>query len=210
MVELGALRHADATRVGDQARATPIETGRARAGPTRPLRRRPGRAVSPGGGRLGEQAEAQVEPQRPPPEPLAPRPVGAADGGAPVERAGRAPALPRAVGDRRRALAVVDDPARAGSKHERTPAAPARRPRSTSSPNMCSAGSNGPSRPAPPSARATQPPVSQLTSTRPLEAVGLGAGEDAAAGSPRGRAPAPTARRRPRGRWPRAGPSRRG
>ena len=120
----------------------------------------------PSEGALGEQAQAQVEPQRPPPEPLAPRPVGAADGGAPVERAGRAPALARAVGDRRRALAVVDDPAQApgrsaSGRRRRRRAGRGRRPRRT-----CAA----PGRTAPAGAAravgpATQQPVSQLTSS---------------------------------------------
>ena len=79
-------------------------------------------------------------------EPLAPRAVGAAHRRAPVEGPGRPPALARAVDERRRALAMVDDAADGRVEPGATPAAPARSPRSTSSPYMCSAGSNGPSR----------------------------------------------------------------
>ena len=73
---------------------------------------------------LGEQPQAQVRPQRAASRATPPRPVGAADGGAPVERAGRAPALARS---RRRASTSPGRGGRsgraAGSNRERTPAA---------------------------------------------------------------------------------------
>src|SRR5262245_10693167 len=61
---------------------------------------------------LDDQAQTQVRAQRQPAEVLATRTVGAPDGGAPVERAGRPPALPSAVHERGGALAVMDEAAR--------------------------------------------------------------------------------------------------
>ena len=108
-----------------------------------------------------------------------PRAVGAADGGPPVQGPGRPPALARAVDERRRALAVVDDPAGdriepASRRRRRRRAARGRCPRRT-----CAApGRTAPAARAPRSGPAMQAPVSQVTGERALEPVGLGSRPD--------------------------------
>ena len=97
---------------------------------------------------------------------LAPRAVGAPHRGAPVQRPGRAPALARAVDERRRALPVVDDPA--GRRVEPRPHAgrAARAGRGRCPRRTCAApGRTGPRRRRSAVGPATQAPVSQLTSS---------------------------------------------